>query len=443
MKLKKAFISNIDIIQVSNFATVSSVTNSPQVPKESNLSQQQEVRLTNNIISVISQTVDNTKNITKLTQTRNTKDNQKVKQDFLNKITKNLDFSIISSPGKELEIKNRLRDYDLVTEYNNELIKVKNELNINKYPKLMEKAPDRILTPYKTYINNDPGTSKVLSLLLEKYQQTFKIKAELYDKLADEQKTYVELQRLIVIFTAISAVSGFFGLFIAPFAVVAVGAGIIALVLSAFKELRKSKINVLKKQLELLDQIKEMDFTNIIVDGSKLSVDIISLTTNALIKRLKVNGPLSKASKYISRGWGILSVGYDFYSLIKSKEELDEEMNVLNKYNEQIIEIKDMRAQYGKQWDNFKKLNKIVVISETPQNFAYKSGGTGGTNMFFKRLIDGKIFSRKEMLAMSKHELESYNLIKVKRTVSKNNQKYSYEYIRSKNSNNLLEDNLG
>lgn len=232
-------------------------------------------------------------------------------------------------------------------------------------------------------------------------------------------------------------------MFIAPLAVVAVGAGIIALVLSAFKELRKSKINVLKKQLELLDQIKEMDFTNIIVDGSKLSVDILSLTANALIKRLKVNGPLSKASKYISKGWGILSVGYDFYSLIKSKEKLDEEMNVLNKYNEQIIEIKDMRAQYGKQWDNFKKLNKIVVISETPQNFAYKSGGTGGTNMFFKRLIDGKIFSWKEMLAMSKHELESYNLIKVKRTVSKNNQKYSYEYIRSKNSNNLLEDNLG
>lgn len=33
MKLKKAFISNIDIIQVSNFATVSSVTNSHKFPK--------------------------------------------------------------------------------------------------------------------------------------------------------------------------------------------------------------------------------------------------------------------------------------------------------------------------------------------------------------------------------------------------------------------------
>lgn len=47
------------------------------------------------------------------------------------------------------------------------------------------------------------------------------------------------------------------------------------------------------------------------------------------------------------------------------------------------------------------------------------------------------------MLAMSKYELASYNLIKVKRTVTKNNKTYSYEYIRSKKSNKTLNDNLG
>lgn len=296
------------------------------------------------------------------------------------------------------------------------------------------------MTSYNTFINEDRGSSKVLNLLFEELQKTNQESSKLYDALLEAEEISSKYQIAIVAVNASSLLFDIIGFAKKWIGLLSIPSGIISNILSDIKDGYNTEIKLLRKSLNLTDYLYQTNPIESNIDKIKIIIDSL----NAFIPVIRTNSIFwSKALSSISKKWSIFGSFYDLNSLIKSGFQLDKELKSLERTTALVANIKNIYEQNKNRWTEFQKLNKIVVISETRQIGSYSNGGTGGTNMFFKRLIDGKIFSRKEMLAMSKFELASYNFIKVKRTVIKNNKTYTYEYIRSKNSNKTLDDNLG
>lgn len=274
MNFKKALISNLDIIEVANFGAVTSVATNTQRIQESNISEQSQTNLVNNVLLTVQTTLKDYDHINDLSQTKNTEKNHKIKHTFLTKVTDNLDLEKSNKLLTNEHVKSFLKKSNLVEKYNNELVKISKEVKTMKVAKELQKAPERLLTQYNTYINNDPGTSKVIHILLEKYQKLFKVKSELQTKLFEEKQINRNIQVAIVTLSALAVFSSFIAFFVPPLAFAAASAGALAILLSAIKEYRKIKINAIKKQLELLGKLEKGNFNDVITDTAKLGLDL-------------------------------------------------------------------------------------------------------------------------------------------------------------------------
>ncbi|VEU63650.1 hypothetical protein [Mycoplasmopsis bovirhinis] len=197
----------------------------------------------------------------------------------------------------------------------------------------------------------------------------------------------------------------------------------LAWALGYIRDYNVTRANSIHQSLKWLEQINTTSYNETLKTTAKMSLDVYLIVNQINTAYELTSKVLTKAGENILSG---LSISYDIVSLFQSFEDLKKDYDDLRRIFDKKTQLQDLKKENTAQWEEFKKLNKIVVVSETPQIKAYQDGGTGGTNMIFKRLIDGKIFTRKQMLAMSKYELASYNLIKVKRTVTKNNKTYSY-----------------
>lgn len=215
MNFKKALISNLDIIQVANFGAVTSVATNTQRIQESNISEQSQTNLVNNVLLTVQTTLKDYDHINDLSQTKNTEKNHKIKHTFLIKVTDNLDLEKSNKLLTNEHVKSFLKKSNLVEKYNNELVKISKEVKTTKVAKELQKAPERLLTQYNSYINNDPGTSKVIHILLEKYQKLFKVKSELQTKLFEEKQINRNIQVAIVTLSALAVFSSFIAFFCA------------------------------------------------------------------------------------------------------------------------------------------------------------------------------------------------------------------------------------
>lgn len=326
---------------------------------------------------------------------------------------------------------------NFLEKYNTELKK-----NLREKPRVTKiyTVPKQIKTEENWTINNDQNTSKVINIMYQRQSELLKEKEFLHSQLRNEQEIIKIYNIAIVTLTALVVVSSILAFLFPVSALVSAGFSTLAWALGYIRDYNVTRANSIHQNLKWLEQINTTSYNETLKTTAKMSLDVYLIVNQINTAYELTSKVLTKAGANILSG---LSISYDIVSLFQSLEDLKKDYDDLRRIFDKMTQLQDLKKENTAQWEEFKKLNKIVVVSETPQTKAYQDGGTGGTSMIFKRLIDGKIFTRKQMLAMSKYELASHNLIKVKRTVTKNNKTYSYEYIRRKKSNKTLNDNLG
>lgn len=448
MKIKKHFISSLDIVQAASAPGV--INNVSQQHLKTTNTQQNDINKAKEYLSQVkaSDIKAKLKNPTELNKIleKNTHDEfdkyrNKAITDVLSKV-------VVTNEEQNLKyINERIFSIDQnpILSYAHLYSVITTPLKKTEQENLKNSAPEVIKTELNWYVNNDINnkdseSSKILHIMLQKTKQELIQKDVLLKKLQYSMQTIKDIDTAILVLSFAAVGASLIAFLWPPAGVLSISLSIIIIILNFIKSVNITKSNSIKKTLGMLDSLRDDGLLSISKDTGKVAFDSFLLHDELKTWKKEAARVLSKSTATML---SVVSFIYDVNSMMVSYDELKKDLNELMNIHFNIWETNELKQKNKQEWEEFKRLNKIVVISESPQDKLYKYGGTGGTNRLFKRLIDGKIFTRKEMLSMSKSELASYNLIKVKRTVTKNNKTYTYEYIRSKYSNKNLKDNLG
>lgn len=189
MKLKKAFISNLDIIQVTNFATATIVTNTAKIENINLKTNFNEQEFLNNLIPTIQNSIQdlvnqNPRNLQALLDHSSNRASNELKTILIENVISQFQVRIKNNNQIDLTPKALIYKANFLEKYNTELKK-----NLREKPRVTKiyTVPKQIKTEENWTINNDQNTSKVINVMYQRQFELLKEQEFLHSQLRNEQ----------------------------------------------------------------------------------------------------------------------------------------------------------------------------------------------------------------------------------------------------------------
>lgn len=154
-------------------------------------------------------------------------------------------------------------------------------------------------------------------------------------------------------------------------ALVSAGFSTLAWALGYIRDYNVTRANSIYQSLKWLEQINTTSYNETLKTIAKMSLDVYLIVNQINTAYELTSKVLTKAGANILSG---LSISYDIVSLFQSFEDLKKDYDDLRRIFDKKTQLRDLKKENTAQWEEFKKLNKIVVVSETPQTKAYQDG---------------------------------------------------------------------